>query len=605
MMKAVVINRALNKKEQNALQKILNSDVKIYRRPDIPSYFSSFANDELIPENDEEKKRINYDLFDEVLNFGELKIEHKAITDWFRFGSVSLWHYTKLSTYFSVRNLYYEISFIRKLLKRYDKIYYYGTFPYLAEYFKNSPVSFFFPGKKSTVQFFEVFKFFVVVLVRTLISMFNGINFPGKQHILIDNTVKQNVLNFKTLKNEKSDIVFCYLNTLADDSFVVLEDMIFPTKKADYRFSVEKWQFKGGNKILGDVLLLRYFFSKKVRKEFFDTLRKLKPVFYKIEAVPLTDVQRLILHYFKKNLGASKLYLYKYIVYKHFFKKHSFKTITTIDENSPRFKSVLDAAKENKIKTVAIQHGTIHDLHPAYLYTKTDALRKLQADYTLVWGEYWKQFLINRCNYPPESVVVTGQIRTDIIPKLLHEKMRVPQLDGINKKIVVFASQPQRDPYLRRKAAEDVFKAVKNRPDSFLILKLHQNERYDEGYYTQIAQSVGITNYKILLWVDLYLLFSRSDLIITCFSTVGGEAVYFNKPLIILDHLKQDIQNYHKAGIAFQATDEHELKDYMDRILDGSLGINKKSYREYVKKFVYKIDGHTTERVLQFIKSLS
>jgi hypothetical protein len=605
-MEAIILNRTLSKKEIKSVEKLITPQTKIYRQPDIPCYFSRpDAGCETIPENDEEKKRINYTILDKVLNFGELKIDNSTITDMFLFGSLSMWHYSKFNVYFSVRNLYYEINFLKKILEKHDKIFYFGNSRYLEKYFNGSKILFFFPEKStSKINYFQLFKFSLVFSVRVILSLFQKGYPANKKHVLIDNTVKQKVLNPETLKAEKSDITFYYLNSLAGKSFMVLEDLNIPTLKSKFYFRVEGWQFRYKNKIFGDVLLFKGFFNKRVRKEFYKHLKKTGALIKSIDKSQFDEVHNIIFYFFEKDLAAAKFYLYKYTVYKHFFKNRKFKSVTTIDENSARFKSILDAAKENGIKTIGIQHGTIHDLHPAYIYTANDKMRNIQSDYTLVWGDYWKEFLINRCNYNPGSLIVTGQIRTDIIHKLLNSNLELPQLKGIDKKIVVFASQPQRDAYLRRKAAEDVFNSVKDNKNLFLTVKLHQAEKNDTGYYHDIAKSTGITNYTLLYWVDLYHLFSKSDIVITCFSTVGSEAVYFNKPLIILDPLKQDLQNYHREGVAFQATGERELKNYIEKIVSGELKINREAYNNFIKKYAYKIDGHTTERVLNFIKSV-
>ena len=97
----------------------------------------------------------------------------------------------------------------------------------------------------------------------------------------------------------------------------------------------------------------------------------------------------------------------------------------------------------------------------------------------------------------------------------------------------------------------DVFSALKDIPDAHLVIKLHPAEFNDFDYYHDLARKSGCSNYQIVLQVDLYLLISLSDIVITCFSTVGAETVYFNKPLIILDHLKQDIQGYYKGRYCF------------------------------------------------------
>jgi len=106
---------------------------------------------------------------------------------------------------------------------------------------------------------------------------------------------------------------------------------------------------------------------------------------------------------------------------------------------------------------------------------------------------------------------------------------------------------------------------------------------------------------RITLDIDLYLLISICDVLITCFSTVGTETVYFHKPLIILDHLKQDIQNYHKEGVALQAANMKELKDHLENTLNEVSKIDPDAYDKFITKYAFAIDGKAAERALEAI----
>jgi CDP-glycerol glycerophosphotransferase (TagB/SpsB family) len=203
---------------------------------------------------------------------------------------------------------------------------------------------------------------------------------------------------------------------------------------------------------------------------------------------------------------------------------------------------------------------------------------------------------------------VSGQIRTDIIPVLMSKpftKQHVLPVITSHEKLIVFASQPQRDPRLRKRAAMDVMQAVKEIPGAFLLVKLHPNERHDTGYYKNIAQQARLERIKITLDLDLYMLISVCDILITCFSTVGTETIYFKKPLVILDHLGQDIQGYHREGVALQARNSKELKTHLSSLLNGEAGIDETAYERFIEKYAYSIDGKASDRVLDFIERLS
>ena len=201
-------------------------------------------------------------------------------------------------------------------------------------------------------------------------------------------------------------------------------------------------------------------------------------------------------------------------------------------------------------------------------------------------------------NYKPEALIVTGQIRTDIIPYLTHREL--PK-KGFT---IVYASQPQRDAILREKTAIDIFKAVKTIPECNLTVKLHPNERYDIAYYQNLANQVGITNIEILANAELYIILSECDAAITSFSTVGTEIIYFNKPLIIYDPLKQDLQKYKEEGVALQATNSSEVQSYLQKIKDGEITYSEQEYKKFIKYNAFKIDGKVSERCIDFYKKI-
>ena len=263
----------------------------------------------------------------------------------------------------------------------------------------------------------------------------------------------------------------------------------------------------------------------------------------------------------------------------------------------------MDGAKANNLYTFGIQHGIIHDLQPNYHFTSNDKKRNVTTNCTLVWGTYWQNKLYTKANYPDNSIKITGFIRTDIIPKL--KSLEDKKLFNLSRdeQMIVFASQPIKDVDMRKRVAYEVFSGFKNIDNCRLVVKLHPAEMNDTEYYNKIAKYAGCTNVIITGTIDLYLLISKADIVITSFSTVGLESVFFNKPLITIDPLKQDIQSYHKDKIAFQASNGKELSGYVHGLMNGSLSFNQDVYNEYLKDQVYKIDGNVSNRCIDIIKS--
>jgi len=602
-MEAILINRKLSDKEEADILDELSSgkDYEIYSNVEVSAQLSTHIKGsfELTPE---EKKKINYETFDRVLKFGEIKVNGKAITDLLMVEKASIWHYHKFRTYFYIRNLFFEIRLIEKMQIKFENVTCFGENKDIQNYSFQLPAPTIITSIASSqkINYLSLVTYSIFFLYRVIRgSMF--LKLKKRKHLIIDHAMKQSVINIENLKVGEGNCYLDYLIEKADDNFAILDDVEIP------KFTGKSFKFirshKVKNRIYGESILFTGLQSSKMRSEWKKACDKLTLVYELLKEAELREEEKFIIRFLVSLHKTSKLYLFKYFSYKHFFRKSKFRSVTSIDENSMRIKSILDAAKSNNIKSIGVQHGTIHDLHPAYVFTREDAERGIHQDHTVVWGNHWAEFLIIKGNYPAESIITTGQIRTDIIPGLKNVNRQDYFELADDKKLIMFASQPQRDSVLREKAAFDVFTSVKDLENVELVLKLHPAEKDDFDYYRNIAKKAACNNFRIVLEFDLYLLISISDIVITCFSTVGAETVYFNKPLIILDHLKQDIQRYHEEGIAFQTTNDKELNEVIIPLLSGELKLDKKAYQEYIQKYALSIDGKVSERVLDFIRS--
>ncbi|MDT8394162.1 MAG: CDP-glycerol glycerophosphotransferase family protein [Bacteroidales bacterium] len=611
-MKAIVINRKLSKKESDQVQKMIHeTEAKLYASVSIAGEnLKKFVS---LPEISEDKKKaINYRILDFVVSFGNRLLDGRSVADRLKFDQSSIWYYHKFRAYFRLRNIMYEIVAIKELADVHNEIYYYTNEPLLSKAALPQNVRLILNKKRNrkASQVLSILNYLIILFSRWVINIFLSGKPKKHSHIIMDVSKRQSFLDIRTLKEKKGNYILGYLLDQADD-FLIIDEAVQPkiSGNAKIRLTIDNLFGKGGlrNRYFGEPVLLGYFFSKSLKKKRKalqkDISQELKTIFNYCQS----SEEKILVCIYQSLMGSTKFYLIKYLAYTRFFKKNTVRSISSTDENSPALRCILDAARINGITTIALQHGNIHDLHPAYIYTPEDAKRQAFPDISLVWGDHWKQFLENKGNYPENALHVCGQIRTDIIPMLLRSKPAkqnvIPGLRN-NETLIVYASQPQRDPQLRERAALDVMKAVKQQKNSFLLIKLHPNEKDDTAYYAGMAQSIGLERIKITLATDLYLIISVCDILITCFSTVGTETVYFKKPLIVLDHLRQDIQNYIKEGVGFQATNAEEIKENIEGILNGNLKIDEAAYDNYISKFAYAIDGKAVQRVLQFIRSV-
>jgi UDP-N-acetylglucosamine 2-epimerase len=90
---------------------------------------------------------------------------------------------------------------------------------------------------------------------------------------------------------------------------------------------------------------------------------------------------------------------------------------------------------------------------------------------------------------------------------------------------------------------------------------------------------------------------------ITRVSTAAIEAVAMNKPVIVLNLSGEpDPVEYVKEGVAYGVYNRDNLEQAILKLLEeDSLS---KSREQYIKKYLYKIDGKATERVVDIIKDL-
>ena len=598
MSRTIIINRLLSDSEISEVKLLEQNGASVF----VLSGESPLDSAQRINLSTDEKKAINYQTMSEVLQFGDIPVGDQTIADLFRIDTASIWHYHKFRVYFAVRNLMYFLKPIEQHFDSFDGHRWYVSseikplqkiYPEVEFRFSTAKIS-------QKINFSHLFSYLILTKYRFLNYIFSPNKKP--EYLLYLTEKYSTVMDKQTLATSPGHHILEYLITELDHRFALLTEVLMPKPKgkSDYSFSWRQYQssWKHHPKIFLEGFLISGLLKNRARQAAKAAKQSIRLAYPRVQKTELTTTQRVSLEVFQSLDKSTGFYLTRYFAARNYFKYSGIKAIIAADENSPLTKSILDAARFCGIKIIGLQHGTMHDLHPAYLYTPNDRLNHVMPDLTLTWGKYWEKFLVEKGNYPKESVVSVGQIRTDIIPHLVQAEK---QKKARPTDKILFASQPQRDPELRYQAAYDVFKSARKFPKSKLIVKLHPREFTDTEYYNNIAQKAGCKNYVLDTTSDLYQLIASCDVLITCFSTVGTETVYFYKPLIILDHLKQDIQGYAAEGVAFQATDADSLTQILSGIFRGNLKVDREKYDAFIRKYAYQIDGKVAERCIKAI----
>ncbi|MFH1121137.1 MAG: hypothetical protein V1775_15060 [Bacteroidota bacterium] len=556
-------------------------------------------------------RQANRHLLNSILAFGDRDAGNETLSELLNAGNFPIWHYQRFRIYYNLQPLFV----LREATEHYQKQGY-----HITVYCDSGSVSslnglekpvYIIAGpkqKKAKLNTAALLNYIIYFIIKVLSGLLFPPDYTNKKHLLVDRSVRQLCRHPETLKLKFDNYTLSNLFDSAGDDFLYITEHEPPKVKGNGSFKLKANLFlnhrRDSGRISGEYILTRGLFSPGLIRERKRMVADLELKIRQADALKLTGQEVMIFNAFKKLAPTNSYFITRFLAYQRFFRKHDFLTVAAIDENSPSTRCILDAARSTGVKTIGIQHGNIGDAQPAYLYTENDRKNRVMADFTLVWGDYWRDFLINKGNFPSDSVFVTGQIRTDIIPKL----MAVPDIFKkemvIRKPVVVFASQPIPDPVIRRKAATDVFSAFSKLAGYELIVKLHPAEKDAIDYYHEIAAQTGCKDYRLMYNVDLYSLLAAADLVITCYSTVGTEAVYFGKPLIILDYMKEDLLGYHAAGVAWQAMGTADLIRFAEGVLEGKLKPDQESLKRFIEKYAFRIDGRVTERTLSFIRAV-
>lgn len=613
-MDAILINKELSREETALIssETSLNPSLKVYTMILNQAYpFSA----EILTLDSGIKKEISYEAMSITQNFGDETIAGKPNSDILYINGMSLWHYHKYRLHFLLRNAIFEKRIIEQLLPSFDRLVVYSTTPgfdILNEteqlHGKLSQAGSMNAGKNLVSTLRVAFSYSLFLGGRFLIGLLQSFKTKKWDHLIIDRANKQYCIDVNTLRPIYDNYILSNLYAKIDENFCIIDEVEPPKIFTAKKFTLKRWMFHNDHKpigrIPGEYITLKAILLPSIRRKYKTETAQIAERLNYLANACTTKYQKWITRQLIFFNPSTKFYILRKLSYEHFLAKQKPRTITTIDENSPMLRCIIDSARLLGIKTIGVQHGNVHDLHPAYMLTQGDRNRNVIPDVSVVWGSYWKSFFTESCGYPPEKVIVRGMLRTDIIPALLnHKKEMVEQYLLPDRPFIVYASQPQQDPRLRELAALDVFRAVSRIKDSFLVLKLHPNEENDREYYHNLAKQAGCGNYIIAKKIDLYVLISACQMLITCFSTVGTETVFFRKPLIVLDHLALDLQGYVKQGVGLLARNDTELQHYIEKFISDPLAIDTEAYDKFIKANADSIDGRVAERLISYIKS--
>lgn len=209
---------------------------------------------------------------------------------------------------------------------------------------------------------------------------------------------------------------------------------------------------------------------------------------------------------------------------------------------------MLWALKKNSVKAIELQHGIISESDIFYVMPKSVLpFRKkaLFADEIWVYGETWKNILMNGFEYDKDQIVVFGYYPGLEIDQIAYNKLKV---FSANRKVIAIATQPKLKEYFIQyiKFLISDFERKKLFSEYCIVIKPHPGDPL--GLYN----SFDVPGKVIVTDVAVNAFLSASDIIVSSYSTVLVEAKLFNLKCysLMIDERMDYIQQFLKSGIS-------------------------------------------------------
>jgi UDP-N-acetylglucosamine 2-epimerase len=278
-------------------------------------------------------------------------------------------------------------------------------------------------------------------------------------------------------------------------------------------------------------------------------------------------------------------------------------------------RSLMIVAKENNIPTAAVQHGEIVPTHQGYFSVKdlSEIEQKANpiipvADKTFIWGQNYKDVLVS-LGYSQDSVEITGSPKYDEISDIIEKQdkkqvLKEYSIEPKGRKLVLWTTQ-----CLGLTVEENIknFKAMVSAADSLDMLVLIKQHPREELKYDKMIEKYMLPHPNIQLLpknAHTLSLINISDIVITKFSTTALETLAFDKELIILNLSNEsDRITYVKDGVAAGAYTDQQLIEVINQTLENKNDKSEKR-KDYLEKFLYKIDGQASKRIINEISKL-
>lgn len=281
---------------------------------------------------------------------------------------------------------------------------------------------------------------------------------------------------------------------------------------------------------------------------------------------------------------------------------------------APSERIIFEIANILNIPTVDIQHGLMGDKRGREI---------VHSRYILVWGKATKEKLVEWGN-DKQNIFITGNPSFDEIAKrknFVNRERLCSMFDlDYNKGIFVLATGvyhadplPFFSSMWTRDEGEIVFrvilKALEEFPQKQLVVKVHPMEN-EQGYINIMYEFPHLANHvHIVKKTNLYSLLKESELLLTVGSTVDVQAMFFNKPIIVINLTNNTVPLFipsSRYGASVEIHKEDELVPSVKSILfnESVKQRMREGQDKFICDFVGKLDGRNCKRVSNTVRQI-
>ncbi|MBT4804663.1 hypothetical protein HON71_00660 [Candidatus Woesearchaeota archaeon] len=303
------------------------------------------------------------------------------------------------------------------------------------------------------------------------------------------------------------------------------------------------------------------------------------------------------------DLYFSKEFLYYLILYykasKRAIIKSKSKAIIITATNGLFERCLMAAASSLNIPTIILQHGA----------GGSDIKYKLRDPYKFItFSKFYKNKLIKNM-IQKKNVIITGPYIFDDLYKYTLSKIKIRKRQ--QKNIAILTVPFVEQGYYSKKEyfgyIKIIIKEIKKSGSHKIFIKLHPREKHIKEYKKLIKKN----DFKEVLIGQktnqggLYDIINKSDMVINFSSTTAIETMILNKPLItmLMPNFDNPLNKWlHESKATIEISINGDLSKTIKKILIKDTLI--KNRKKLVHKLCGKIDGRSSERIVQLIYSL-